>query len=627
MYDNYETCIDVKMNVVFTLSDGEEVVRFDGNNFTVKSGDCATVGEYQAVLTLTNSNEDLLALTFNALPYLSVNMSLMFTFAPVKFFPGIPIPNTISLLDTGDLKLGFDTQLYRCDSSQRMTLTGDLEGTTYTMNMDMSNVQIQAFNIKNGKLSTDVFVCSADQMTSVAQETTKATSEPTQPTTEPYDITTVGPSDVTTVGSSNATTEKTTVPSGGPTTLPPNPSFPPKSRYEVKENSKVCLILEGRFQLKVTYITKENKTATTTVDVPVSSDVTVTGTCASGNENLSGLTITPKDGEIQSLIFNFEIMNGKSNLMSWFANVNISDAIEPDFNHSVTDKVNLSSPKLYYKCEKEGNFSDSTLAFMYMELKMQAFNVEDGRFSENGVYCEADFGPIPAPGYSPVNIYSVLNGNKTCVLFKGSIQFYIPYISKTGITTEVVSLPAVYNVSGECNTTLNGLFSQQMVIRFYDAWILTIYFSTDKNQKTDLLSAGTPVDNYYISQIELKYDYNNILFTDAVDSILGKEMSVVADNLRKLTTNNDKSYKCLKETTFHLQNGLSMVTKDLQYQSFKTGDTADFSAAVNCDSEEDKHYILYIAIGAAGLGCLLIVVLVVTVYVINKRRKYEQLTL
>ncbi|XP_062579612.1 lysosome-associated membrane glycoprotein 1-like [Saccostrea cucullata] len=620
MYGNNETCIDVKMDVLFTLSDGNETIKFDGNNFTVKSGDCATIGEYQSILTLTNSNSDLLSLTFNALPDLSVNMSLMFTFAPFEFFPGSPIATTINLLDTGDLTLGSIAQLYQCESSQRIALIGVLEGTIYTLYMDMSNVQIQALNITNGKLSTDVFVCSADQMTSVAQDTT-VTSEPTTATTEPPAIT------ETTVGPSNGTTEKTTVPSGSSTTAPPNPSFPPKSRYEVIENSQICLILEGRFQLKVTYMTKDNKTATTTMDVPVSSDVTVTGTCASVNENFSGLTITPKDAGIQSLIFNFEIMNGKSSLISWFANVNISDAMEPDFNHSVTDKVNLSSPKLYYKCENEGNFSDSTLAFMYMELKVQAFNVEDGKFSENGVYCEADFGPIPAPGYSPVNIYSVLNGNNICVVFKGSIQLYIPYISKNGITTEMVSLPAVYNVSGECNTTLNGLFSQQMVIRFYDAWILTIYFSTYKNQKTDVLSAGTPVDNYYISQIELKYDYNNIIFKDAVDSILSKEMSVVAADLRKLTTNNNKSYKCQKETTFHLQNGLSMVTKDLQYQAFKTGDTADFSAAVNCEKDEERHYILYIAIGAAGGGFLFVFVLVVIVYIINKRRKYEQLTL
>ncbi|XP_062602274.1 uncharacterized protein LOC134263934 [Saccostrea cucullata] len=552
LYDNNETCIDVKMDVLFTLSNGNETVKFDGSNFTVKSGDCAIEGEYQAVLNLGNSFEDLLALTFNINPDLSVNMSLMFLFAPFEFFSGTPIAATKNLLDTGDLKLGYIDQLYQCESTQRMTLTGVLEGTTYTMDMDMSNVQIQAFNITNGKLSTSkiqnftheisVFVCGADQMTTVAQETTKATSEPTQPTTEP-----------------SASDRKQQFHLGA---LPLHFQilhFPPKSRYEVIENSKVCPILEGRFQLKVTYMTKENKTASATVDVPVSSDVTVTGTC--GNENTSRLTFTPKDADIQSLRFNFEIMNGKSNLISWFAEVNISDAMEPDFNHSVTAKVNLSSPNLYYKCENEGNFSDNKLTFVNRELKVQAFNIEDGKFSENGVNCEADFGPIPAPGRSPVNIYSsVMNRNNTCVVFKG----------------KVVSLPEVYNVSGECNTTLNGLYSQQMVIRFYDTWILTIYFSTDKNQKTDLLSATTAVENYYISQIELKYEYNNILFKDAVDSILGKEMSIVAGNLRKLTTNNNKSYKCQKETTFHLQNGLSMIIKDLQLGTRQTSVKVSF---------------------------------------------------
>ncbi|XP_062602256.1 uncharacterized protein LOC134263914 [Saccostrea cucullata] len=155
MYGNNETCIDVKMDVMFTLSNGEEVVKIDGSNFTVISGDCATEGEYQATLILHNFQEDFLALTFNALPDLSVNMSLRFTFAPFEFFPGTPIATTTTLLDTGDLKLGNVTQLYRCISPQRMTLTGELEDITYTMLMDMSGVQIQAFNIENGTLSTD----------------------------------------------------------------------------------------------------------------------------------------------------------------------------------------------------------------------------------------------------------------------------------------------------------------------------------------------------------------------------------------------------------------------------------------------------------------------------------------
>lgn len=63
--------------------------------------------------------------------------------------------DTIPLIDNRDLILGGNTQLFQCSSPQRMTMTGDLDGVTYTMYMDMSNTQIQAFGVKDGNLSTD----------------------------------------------------------------------------------------------------------------------------------------------------------------------------------------------------------------------------------------------------------------------------------------------------------------------------------------------------------------------------------------------------------------------------------------------------------------------------------------
>ncbi|XP_062613761.1 uncharacterized protein LOC134275495 [Saccostrea cucullata] len=226
MYDNNETCIDVKMDVLFTLSNGNETVRFDGSNFTVRSGDCATVGEYQSVLTLTNSNEDFLILTFIDLPDLSVNMSLMFTFAPFEFFPGTPIATSTNLLDTADLNLGRDTQLYQCIPPQRITLIGELEDTIYTMDMDMSGVQIQAFNIRNGKLSTNVFECLHDKCTLQTRE---------------FPVTTFWPSNVTVDAYTTASTYMSTI-----------PVSPQTYSYKVTENSIACLIIEGHFQLIVT---------------------------------------------------------------------------------------------------------------------------------------------------------------------------------------------------------------------------------------------------------------------------------------------------------------------------------------------------------------------------------------
>ncbi|XP_061194381.1 lysosome-associated membrane glycoprotein 1-like isoform X2 [Saccostrea echinata] len=472
-----------------------------------------------------------------------------------------------------------------------------------------------------------VFVCSADQMTSVAQETTKATSEPTKPTTEPSasNVTTVGPSNVTTVGPSNVTTEgPTTAPTSMAPTTSPVPSFPPISTYEVMENSTACLIMEGSFQLKVTYTTRDNTTTNTVVNVPVSSNVTVTGTCASGNDNSSSLTITPKDGEIKSLTFNFEIMNGKSNIISWFADVKIPDAMESEINETVIQNVDLLSPKLYYKCKKEGNFSGNTLAFMYNYLQVQAFNVENGNFSKYGYDCAADAPDEPAPGKPPVETYFASDGKKNCVVFKGGIQFHIPYNSTKGNTVAVILVPTNANFSGECDTTLNGLYTQELTISFYETWELKMYFSSNKKQnKTDLLTADEGVGNYDISQIELTFDYNNNLFMNVDDSIVGRTETVTT-NQTFLSTSSSKSYMCNKDTTFALENGLSMVTTNLQFQAFRTTNTTDFDAATECAGDEETNSIVPIAVGAALAG---LVIIVLIAYLIGRKRSrsgYEQ---
>ncbi|XP_062602264.1 lysosome-associated membrane glycoprotein 1-like [Saccostrea cucullata] len=375
------------------------------------------------------------------------------------------------------------------------------------------------------------FVCSADQMTTVAQETTKATSEPTKLTTEPSasNVTTVGPSNVTTekttVGLSNATTRDIII---APITVASNtsPPFPPVSRYAVVKrvfifNKIICVVMEGSFQLKVTYRTKDNKMASKIVNVPARSDVTVNGTCASGIDTESSLMIKPIDREIQSLTFIFKIMDGKSYLYSWSAEVDLTkfpDAIESELIHSVNGTpVELSSPESHYKCIKGGTFSDDILTLMFRELKVQAFNVEDGNFSDCGYDCPEDTGPIPDPGNPPVHSFSVTDGNITCIVFRAGIKFNISYTSQNGDTTEVISLPVNYNGTGDCNTTLNGFYSQKMVVSFYNSWELTIYFSSDVQQSEYLITTER-VTKYHISQIELVYDFNNNLFTNVTDS-------------------------------------------------------------------------------------------------------------
>lgn len=58
-----------------------------------------------------------------------------------------------------------------------------------------------------------------------------------------------------------------------------------------------------------------------------------------------------------------------------------------------------------------------------------------------------------------------------------------------------------------------------MEVKFYEDWILTIYF-TDSENKTDVQNQLTAdsSDKYFISQIELEYEYNSNLFVTADES-------------------------------------------------------------------------------------------------------------
>lgn len=82
-----------------------------------------------------------------------------------------------------------------------------------------------------------------------------------------------------------------------------------------------------------------------------------------------------------------------------------------------------------------------------------------------------------------------------------------------------MGLPEKFTVSGSCNFLLNGEVSQKMEVKFYEDWILTIYF-TDSENKTDVQNQLTAdsSDKYYISQIELEYEYNSNLFVKADES-------------------------------------------------------------------------------------------------------------
>lgn len=149
---------------MFTLTNWKDIITFDGTNFTVKTGDCASFGESVASLVLSNINEDFLFLAFKYDAQNQTSMDARFNFAPYEYFPNISTPIEVMMFDNEDLILGGNMQLYMCNPPKRMTLSRKLEDITYTMYIDMFNTEIQAFNIQDGILSSDVSFCKAEKI-------------------------------------------------------------------------------------------------------------------------------------------------------------------------------------------------------------------------------------------------------------------------------------------------------------------------------------------------------------------------------------------------------------------------------------------------------------------------------
>ncbi|XP_053404853.1 uncharacterized protein LOC123555154 [Mercenaria mercenaria] len=162
------------------------------------------------------------------------------------------------------------------------------------------------------------------------------TTTPKQPniTTEPYSNVTTEPLPETTTQPEPETTTKpqpetTTAPEiETTTTMIPTTPFPHGSKYVVRDNEEVCIILQGRITFDIPFQKKDGSTGTATVSVPDS--VNVNGNCSySDTEQEITLTFFKSQWmldiviakESKSVLQNFAIFKAlsKSSDYSWQA--------------------------------------------------------------------------------------------------------------------------------------------------------------------------------------------------------------------------------------------------------------------------------------------------------------------
>lgn len=109
--DNNKTCLEVKTDVEFTLTNGNETIKFDGTNFTLKGGECAKPTDSVATLTLSTVKDDFLSLTFKIDAQKQSSMDTRFNFAPFEYFPGTPTPSKYTVYGLCDQFILLQTSL------------------------------------------------------------------------------------------------------------------------------------------------------------------------------------------------------------------------------------------------------------------------------------------------------------------------------------------------------------------------------------------------------------------------------------------------------------------------------------------------------------------------------------
>ncbi|XP_053404944.1 uncharacterized protein LOC128558762 [Mercenaria mercenaria] len=331
--------IDATFNLAYTNHNKtEEAPDFTLKGATVVKGssNCGNVyiGTTAVLSARIFPSGELLMFTFERQNG-NVDMSVRFTLNAAKHFKHMNDTTAIELNDEKHLSLGTDTpNSYVCVTQETVKFRPN---NNFMMAMMIRNLKVQAYRIRDSTFGP-VVECSQDSATSTPRpettvvphnETTSSqpettteilpntTTEPEPETTTPIkpntttepqpetstsiqpNTTTEPEPETTTPIHPNTTTEPepetttpiqpnmTTEPYSNMTTAPeiettttmiPTTPFPHGSKYVVRDNEEVCIVLQGRITFDIPFQKRDGSTGTATVSVPDS--VSVNGNCS-----------------------------------------------------------------------------------------------------------------------------------------------------------------------------------------------------------------------------------------------------------------------------------------------------------------------------------------------------------
>lgn len=306
---NGNTCIlfNAANSSQIKISNGtsEKTFRFDAASVDQGNSDCTTP---QLWLSFPNNVKGKFLFRKNA-PNNSTFVDILVQFVPSAVFTGDS--------DTG-IKVADDTsnkmsppylKSYECTAEESI---GFNRPDNYTVDMMVSNVRLQAFDVQSGQFS-DASICAADMTTVPTTEPTTQPQTTEKPTTEHNNGTTNSTTEPTTQpsnGTSEHTTEHSNVTTAGPTTTPLVPTTtapnPPLNKFELRNGNDTCIIFHAGISFKISYDKTDNKTAVATINLPNATQIDQGRSTCNGTSNSQSLSLDFFNGWKLSMKFGLE---------------------------------------------------------------------------------------------------------------------------------------------------------------------------------------------------------------------------------------------------------------------------------------------------------------------------------
>ena len=239
--------------------------------------------------------------------------------------------------------------------------------------------------------------------------------------------------------------------------------------------------------------------------------------------------------------------------------------------------------------------------------------------------------PSPPPTSSPkppLKLYTVKDGNITCIALQAALALDINYpVEGKGTTkTAQIFVPQDAKSSGNCKLSST---SQDLTISFFKDWELTFVFSTTKKNSLESLISSPNEDQpkhpeYKISQIELAGSSDKDKFPGTTWPA-GQKFNFKTEKPNYPDVNSNKDYyKCDSTLKTELTPDATVESQKFEVKAFNRDNKVDFSGsaavcAADSGSSKKKTYII--------VGCVLAAIVLiafiafVVMRVIKKRRE------